>query len=93
MSIGTDILNKELNKLKINDETTKNNSKELNDLQCKANFLFLNELGVGSYSTVYLCSQRETSRRFAIKVCSKRQIIREKKVDFKLLSIIIFFEG
>lgn len=69
-----DISNVERKKLR---EETEN----LNDSQCKANFLFLHELGEGSYSTVYLCSHRLTSRKFAIKVCSKRQIIREKKVN------------
>ena len=46
----------------------------------RADFLFLEELGEGSYSTVYLGSEKETHRRFAIKVCSKAQIVREKKV-------------
>ncbi|KAE9553121.1 hypothetical protein FO519_003674 [Halicephalobus sp. NKZ332] len=46
----------------------------------KSDFLFLEELGEGSYSTVYLGSEKETHTRFAIKVCSKAQILREKKI-------------
>uniref|UniRef100_A0A7E4V6U5 non-specific serine/threonine protein kinase n=1 Tax=Panagrellus redivivus TaxID=6233 RepID=A0A7E4V6U5_PANRE len=50
-------------------------------LKTKADFLFLEELGEGSYSTVYLGSDRNTHTRFAIKVCSKAQIMREKKIQ------------
>ncbi|KAL3113123.1 hypothetical protein niasHT_017202 [Heterodera trifolii] len=47
----------------------------------KGDFLFLAELGEGSYSTVYLASERQTSRKFAVKMCLKKKIIKEKKVQ------------
>uniref|UniRef100_A0AC34QSB3 Non-specific serine/threonine protein kinase n=1 Tax=Panagrolaimus sp. JU765 TaxID=591449 RepID=A0AC34QSB3_9BILA len=48
-------------------------------IKAKDDFLFLAELGEGSYSTVYLGCERKTSEKFAIKVCLKKQIIRENK--------------
>ena len=48
--------------------------------KARSDFLFLEEIGEGSYSTVYVGSERATHRRYAIKVCSKRQIAKEKKV-------------
>lgn len=38
-------------------------------LRVRDDFLFLHELGEGSFSTVYLATERSTSRRFAVKVC------------------------
>lgn len=51
------------------------------NLKTRNDFLFLEELGEGSFSTVFLVSEKETRRRFAIKVCYKAQILREKKVS------------
>ncbi|KAK0417719.1 hypothetical protein QR680_013170 [Steinernema hermaphroditum] len=45
----------------------------------RSDFLFLSELGYGSFSTVHLVSERATSRRFACKECLKQQILRENK--------------
>ena len=49
-------------------------------LRSRADFLLLEELGEGSFSTVHLGVERATSRRFAVKVCHKQRILREKKV-------------
>lgn len=54
--------------------------KTLND------FYILNEIGEGSYSTVYLASTKDKHNRCALKVCSKLRIQREKKVFFFLLN-------
>uniref|UniRef100_A0A1I7Z7K3 Protein kinase domain-containing protein n=1 Tax=Steinernema glaseri TaxID=37863 RepID=A0A1I7Z7K3_9BILA len=54
------------------------------ELKQKSDFLFLSELGCGSFSTVHLVSERATSRKFACKECLKQQIIREKKVGLRL---------
>lgn len=51
--------------------------KTLND------FYILNEIGEGSYSTVMLASTKETHTRYALKMCSKMRIQREKKVCFR----------
>lgn len=46
----------------------------------RADFLFLEELGEGSFSTVHLATEKATARKFAVKVCYKQQIMREKRV-------------
>lgn len=46
-----------------------------------SDFLFLAELGEGSFSTVHLAAERSTHRQFAIKVCHKKQIVRERKIQ------------
>jgi serine/threonine protein kinase len=45
-------------------------------------FKFGGTLGVGSYSTVLLATDKNTQRQFAVKVLDKRHIIREKKVKY-----------
>ncbi|ODQ57085.1 hypothetical protein WICANDRAFT_24001, partial [Wickerhamomyces anomalus NRRL Y-366-8] len=45
-------------------------------------FKFGKTLGVGSYSTVLLATDKNTGRNFAVKVLDKRHIIREKKVKY-----------
>lgn len=45
-------------------------------------FVFGRPLGEGSFSTVYLAKDVQTSKEFAIKVCEKRHIIREKKQQY-----------
>jgi serine/threonine protein kinase len=45
-------------------------------------FKFGKTLGVGSYSTVLLATDKKTKRQFAVKVLDKRHIIREKKVKY-----------
>ncbi|VDD89742.1 unnamed protein product [Enterobius vermicularis] len=47
----------------------------------KADFLFLNEIGDGSFSTVYTVKERSTGREFAAKVCTKKLIIKDRKVQ------------
>ena len=48
-----------------------------------ADFVFKEELGHGSYSTVYKAvDRRDPKRVYAIKVCSKAHIIREGKVKY-----------
>ncbi|OZC06246.1 kinase domain protein [Onchocerca flexuosa] len=53
-----------------------------NELRTRSDFIFLNEVGEGSFSTVYHVKERNTGREFAAKVCFKKQIIREKKIDY-----------
>nr|CAD2163390.1 unnamed protein product [Meloidogyne enterolobii] len=68
---------------KINLETNSlvnNLSETITTPRKKDDFYILAELGEGSYSTVYLASEKTSSNKFAIKVCSKRKIQREKKV-------------
>ncbi|VDM38484.1 unnamed protein product [Toxocara canis] len=48
--------------------------------KCRADFIFLDELGEGSFSTVSRAREKSTDREFAIKVCYKKMIIRERKV-------------
>ncbi|KAG6125948.1 hypothetical protein E4U46_008364 [Claviceps purpurea] len=45
-------------------------------------FSFGRVLGEGSYSTVYLATDRQTMKEFAIKVLEKRHIIKEKKIKY-----------
>jgi 3-phosphoinositide dependent protein kinase-1 len=45
-------------------------------------FSFGRILGEGSYSTVYLATDRQTLKEYAIKVLDKRHIIKEKKVKY-----------
>lgn len=45
-------------------------------------FSFGRILGEGSYSTVYLATDRQTLKEFAIKVLEKRHIIKEKKIKY-----------
>ncbi|CAG0888289.1 unnamed protein product [Cyprideis torosa] len=45
-------------------------------------YIFLRELGNGSYSTVYLAREKCTGRKYAIKVCDKSRMIREKKTEY-----------
>lgn len=39
-------------------------------------------IGEGSYSTVVLATEKETSKKYAVKVLDKRHIIKEKKVKY-----------
>ncbi|EGY22631.1 serine/threonine-protein kinase ksg1 [Verticillium dahliae VdLs.17] len=45
-------------------------------------FSFGRILGEGSYSTVYLATDRQTLKEYAIKVLEKRHIIKEKKIKY-----------
>uniref|UniRef100_A0AAU7B9I7 3-phosphoinositide-dependent protein kinase 1 n=1 Tax=Pyrrhocoris apterus TaxID=37000 RepID=A0AAU7B9I7_PYRAP len=45
-------------------------------------FIFGKVIGEGSFSTVYLTKDIHTSKEYAIKVCDKRHIIREKKTEY-----------
>lgn len=46
-------------------------------------YVFLEKLGQGSYSTVFRAVERANGlRNYAIKVCSKKHIIRERKVKY-----------
>ena len=45
-------------------------------------FSFGRILGEGSYSTVYLATDRQTLREYAIKVLEKKHIIKEKKIKY-----------
>lgn len=67
------------------------NSNELDGVHLleRKDFLFLEELGEGSFSTVFLVSEKSTKNKFAIKVCYKAQIIREKKVFLYFFLIFV----
>lgn len=45
-------------------------------------FIFGKMIGEGSFSTVYLARDIHTHNEFAIKVCDKQHIIREKKAEY-----------
>ncbi|KAK0625998.1 kinase-like domain-containing protein [Immersiella caudata] len=45
-------------------------------------FSFGRVLGEGSYSTVYLATDRQTLREYAVKVLEKKHIIKEKKIKY-----------
>ncbi|GAB1313629.1 serine/threonine protein kinase [Madurella fahalii] len=45
-------------------------------------FTFGRVLGEGSYSTVYLATDRQTLREYAVKVLDKKHIIKEKKIKY-----------
>ena len=45
----------------------------------ETDFLFGRVIGEGSFSTVYLARDRSSLKEVAIKMCSKEQVIREKK--------------
>lgn len=45
-------------------------------------FLFGKLIGEGSFSSVFLAKEIRTGRELAIKVCDKRQIVREKKTEY-----------
>ncbi|KAK1459200.1 hypothetical protein CPAR01_06136 [Colletotrichum paranaense] len=45
-------------------------------------FAFGRVLGEGSYSTVYLATDRQTLKEYAIKVLEKKHIIKEKKIKY-----------
>ncbi|XP_011310738.1 3-phosphoinositide-dependent protein kinase 1 isoform X2 [Fopius arisanus] len=45
-------------------------------------FIFGKVIGEGSFSTVYLAKDIHTGREYAIKVCDKRYIIKEKKTEY-----------
>ncbi|KAK4455452.1 Serine/threonine-protein kinase ksg1 [Podospora aff. communis PSN243] len=45
-------------------------------------FSFGRILGEGSYSTVYLATDRQTLREYAVKVLEKKHIIKEKKIKY-----------
>lgn len=51
----------------------------LDQLKSLQDFYVLHELGNGSFSNVLLASTKAKNEKVAIKVCNKRQILREKK--------------
>lgn len=51
--------------------------------RCPNDFIFKEELGHGSYSTVYKAYDKRNDKKiYAIKICSKAHIIREAKVKY-----------
>lgn len=45
-------------------------------------FIFGKVIGEGSFSTVYIAKDIHTNKEYAIKVCEKRHIIKEKKTEY-----------
>lgn len=50
--------------------------------RCSADFIFGRQIGEGSFSVVYLAKDIHTQKEWAVKVCEKRQIIRERKQEY-----------
>ena len=50
--------------------------------QTPEDFCFGRLIGEGSFSSVFLAREAATRREFAVKVCDKAQILREKKQSY-----------
>ncbi|XP_063589254.1 3-phosphoinositide-dependent protein kinase 1-like [Penaeus indicus] len=55
--------------------------KAVKDKRSDSDFIFGKLIGEGSFSSVYLAKDIHTSQEYAVKVCEKELIIREKKVQ------------
>ncbi|RUS72747.1 hypothetical protein EGW08_019497 [Elysia chlorotica] len=55
-------------------------------------FIFGKVIGEGSYSTVYLAKEVSTQREFAIKICEKKHLIRERKTHFVMREKEVFMK-
>ena len=51
-------------------------------LKTRSDFVFLKEIGEGSFSTVHLAKEISTGNQFAVKECYKSQIVKEKKIKY-----------
>lgn len=60
--------------------STENNPRKTK--RCPADFIFGKQIGEGSFSVVYLAKDIHTHKEWAVKVCEKRQIIRERKQEY-----------
>lgn len=56
-------------------------SKAIGDKRSDRDFIFGKLIGEGSFSSVYLAKDVHTNQEYAVKVCEKQLIIREKKVQ------------
>ncbi|GLH03463.1 3-phosphoinositide-dependent protein kinase 1 [Gryllus bimaculatus] len=71
-----------------------NHGKVPQDLKYSAlDYVFWKVVGEGSFSTVFLATDIRLDREFAIKVCEKKHIVKERKVEYvkrekEVLSII-----
>ncbi|KAI8619420.1 kinase-like domain-containing protein [Chytriomyces sp. MP71] len=54
-------------------------------MRAPRDFAFGRVLGEGSYASVVLATEKETSRRFAIKVLDKKFIVRENKAKYAMI--------
>lgn len=61
---------------------TQNATSKSNKIRGVNDFRFGISIGEGSFSTVYLAKDIHTNREYAIKVCEKQLIIREKKQEY-----------
>eukprot|EP00835_Amoeboradix_gromovi_P000469 NODE_16_length_41655_cov_0.272813.p20 type:complete len:155 gc:universal NODE_16_length_41655_cov_0.272813:30434-30898(+) len=62
---------------------SKNDSKMQDEIKrTQEDFEMKDVLGEGSYSTVFLASEKATGKQYAIKVLDKRHIIKERKVKY-----------
>lgn len=57
-------------------------AKSPNAKRCVADFIFGRVIGEGCYSTVYLAKDIHSGKEYAIKVCDKRHILKEKKGEY-----------
>lgn len=55
-------------------------------------FIFGKVIGEGSYSTVYLAKEVATQKEFAIKICEKKHLIRERKTHFVMREKEVFMK-
>lgn len=56
--------------------------KSVRNKRTPKDFIFGKILGEGSFSTVYLAKDIHTQKQFAVKVCEKLHIIKEKKTEY-----------
>ncbi|XP_042231316.1 3-phosphoinositide-dependent protein kinase 1-like [Homarus americanus] len=56
-------------------------TKSMGDKRSDLDFIFGKLIGEGSFSSVYLAKDIHTNHEYAVKVCEKQLIIREKKVQ------------
>ncbi|GFO33213.1 3-phosphoinositide-dependent protein kinase 1 [Plakobranchus ocellatus] len=55
-------------------------------------FIFGKVIGEGSYSTVYLAKEVSSQKEFAIKICEKKHLIRERKTHFVMREKEVFMK-
>lgn len=57
-------------------------TRDASSKRCANDYFFWRVLGEGSFSTVFLASDVHSDKEYAIKVCEKKHIIKERKVEY-----------